>query len=167
MYHSLINHSPSLLTAFCHEKALNFVTYFFSISWKHVVFRPLILLMWTVFFFFYNIDSSLFSRTTSPLLNKWFANIFFPTNFLLLLLSFLLLAFFIWGNTGLLHYIFHGQHYFLLLYTLHWQRGKSISISLRKNSLFNNVVGASIVKKMHVPTQKNEPQPKPPGSYKR
>lgn len=115
------------------------------------------------FFFFYNIDSSLFSRTTSPLLNKWFANIFFPTNFLLLLLSFLLLAFFIWGNTGLLHYIFHGQHCFLLLYTLHWQRGKSISISLRKNSLFNNVVGASIVKKMHVPTQKNEPQPKPPG----
>ena len=29
-----------------------------------------------------------------------------------------------------------------------------------------NVVGASIGKKMHVPTQKNEPQPKPPSSYK-
>lgn len=61
MYHSLFNHSPSLLTAFCHERALNFVTYFFSISWKHVVFRPLILLMWTVFFFFFTILIVLYS----------------------------------------------------------------------------------------------------------
>lgn len=135
MYHSLFNHSPSLLTAFYHERVLNFVKYFFSIDWKHVAFHPLILLMWTVFFlsqylwFFLCWISDL--QILSPQLI--FCCCCYPFCCLPFFFEVTLVCNIICSMCNII---------FLLLYTLHWQSGKSNSTSLRKNSLFNKCCGS-------------------------